>query len=274
MLINLIFFKTILFFRGTSGIVYEVQNKANGLFYALKVIRKLDWQRDKLVRSEVSILKDIYDDHIINLYEVFENQAEISLILDLANGGELFDKLVQLKTYSEDDARELIRTVLQTLDYIHSQGIVHRDLKPENLLLPGGPDSNLVEVKLSDFGMAAKIQQGELMYQQCGSEGYIAPEVLTGQGYGTEVDMWSLGCISYILLSGYPPYRPISFPGPEWDRVSPAAVDFVSKLLEPNPNFRMNAAEALKHRWLNFPALEHDLKSAHSSLKQLHKPQK
>lgn len=240
-----------------------------GLFYALKVIRKLDWQRDKLVRSEVSILSDIYDEHIINLYEVFENQSEISLVLDLANGGELFNKLIQLKTYSEDDARELIRTVLKTLEHLHAQGIVHRDLKPENLLLPGGPSASLTDVKLSDFGMSARIQKGELMYQQCGTEGYIAPEVLSGHGYGTPVDMWSLGCISYILLSGYPPYRPISFPGPEWDRVSSICVDFVSKLLEPNPHFRMSATDALKHRWMNTVTLEHDLKSAQSSLKQL-----
>ena len=237
--------------------------------YALKVIKKQDWRINKHIQSEIAILKEIHDDHIVNLYETFETAQEVCLVLDLVNGVELFEKVVELKNYSEDDARELTTSILKTLDYLHSQGIVHRDLKPENLLLPA--NGSLSEVKLTDFGMAAKLKQGEVMYQMCGSEGYMAPEMAEGIGYNTQVDMYSLGCICYILLSGYPPFIPVSFPGPEWNRVSTNAIDFVSGLLQLNPVNRMSAKQALKHRWIVSKEIQHDLSPAQRSLQKFQK---
>jgi serine/threonine protein kinase len=255
---------------GTSGVVYAARNKRTGQCYAVKTIRKDDWRAERAIRSEISIMRELYHPHIVNLHETFETPAEMHLVLDLVDGVELFDKVIELRTYSEHDARVLIRTVLQTLAYLHSLSIAHRDLKPENLLLMGASSSSLTNVKLSDFGMASHVRPGETLFHQCGSAGYIAPEIIAGKGYNTQVDLWSLGCIAYILLSGYPPFQPLAFPAPEWTRVSSDAIDFVAGLLQSDPARRMNARDALQHRWLNVGPLQHkhNLAATQKSLKQ------
>jgi calcium/calmodulin-dependent protein kinase I len=119
-------------------------------------------------------------------------------------GGELFDRIVKKAFYNEKEARDLVFILLKAIKYLHDKGIVHRDLKPENLLLKS--KDNDAEVTLADFGFAT-YSKGDDITNQCGTPGYIAPEILKCVPYGKTVDMWSFGVILYILLGGYPPFH-------------------------------------------------------------------
>jgi calcium/calmodulin-dependent protein kinase I len=119
-------------------------------------------------------------------------------------GGELFDRIVSKSYYNEKEARDVIHTLLTAVKYCHDRDIVHRDLKPENLLLASTTDD--AGLKLADFGFAAKAV-GNVLRTQCGTPGYVAPEILMDKPHGKAVDMWSIGVICYIVLGGYPPFH-------------------------------------------------------------------
>lgn len=133
---------------------------------------------------------------MVKLYEIYEDEDQIYLVMEIMSGGELFERLVDQEHYSEKQAADTIRPVVDAIKYCHSLGIAHRDLKPENLLYaskdPGAP------IKISDFGFARFMNQ-ELMMTACGTPGYVAPEVLLEKGYTKAVDYWSIGIILYIL---------------------------------------------------------------------------
>ena len=185
-----------------------------------------------------------------------------SLSLHCTVGGELFDEIVNRQHYNESDAREIVRTLLNTLSYIHNLNIAHRDLKPENILLSKATH----ELKLADFGFAKSTEQtdtGRLM-TDCGSPWYVAPEILNGHLYGTKVDMWSLGVIIYILLCGAPPFHDTNqarlfkkiktadykFFSPSWDNISNDAKDLIRHLIELDPAKRYDCKQCLAHPWL------------------------
>ena len=128
--------------------------------------------------------------------------------MEFLQGGEVFDKLVTKMHYSELDARELLLVLLNAIKYCHDRSIVHRDLKCENLLLVNKKDDNehLGSIKVADFGFATKVHGLEKL-PQCGTPGYVAPEILRHDAYGVACDMWSIGVIAYILLGGYPPFN-------------------------------------------------------------------
>jgi len=147
------------------------------------------------------------------------------------------------------------------MNYLHDHNIVHRDLKPENLLLANkNNDSN---IRLADFGFAKRVNQP--LKTQCGTPGYVAPEILKGESYGLSVDMWSIGVITYILLGGYPPfhdenqsvlYKKIKqgefvFHAEYWDPVSVEAKDLISRMLTVDCDKRLTAADALNHPWIS-----------------------
>merc|ERR1719438_164147 len=148
------------------------------------------------------------------------------------------------------------------MNYIHQKRGEHRDLKPENLLLMSdGSDS---DIKIADFGFAKRALNEKCLRTQCGTPGYVAPEILEGVPYGTQADMWSLGVITFILLGGYPPFieenqrelfRKIrkgifDFHEDYWGGVSMEAKDFISSLLVTNPEKRLNARKSLEHSWI------------------------
>lgn len=168
--------------------------------------------------------------------------------------------------YSEKDAREVTKTLLKAIQYLHTNDVAHRDLKPENILLKDATDS--AAIKVTDFGLSkifADDAAGEIvMKTACGTPGYVAPEVLMHDAYSSQVDLWSIGVIVYILLCGFPPFYgdndqqmfkkikagQYKFLAPYWDPISNDAKDFVKNLLIVDPKKRMTAAEALNHRWL------------------------
>ena len=176
------------------------------------------------------------------------------MVMELCVGGEMFDRIVKKSMYTEDEARKCVAQMADALEYCHGQGIVHRDIKPENLLY-ARPDPDET-VKIADFGLAHLLKKDEHLKTACGTPGYVAPEVLTGEGYGTEVDMWSIGVVVYILLCGYPPFYDDStailfnmikkgeydFNPQYWDAVSDSAKDFISQLLCVDPTARLSAS--------------------------------
>ncbi|KAK6645040.1 hypothetical protein RUM43_001316 [Polyplax serrata] len=165
-------------------------------------------------------------------------------------------------SYTEKDASDLIRQVMEAVDYMHEQGVIHRDLKPENLLYYSQhPDSKIM---ISDFGLS-KMEDSGIMATACGTPGYVAPEVLAQKPYGKAVDVWSLGVISYILLCGYPPFYDendanlfaqilkgeFEFDSPYWDEISDSAKDFIRNLMCVDVDKRYTCKQALAHPWIS-----------------------
>ncbi|XP_072924372.1 calcium/calmodulin-dependent protein kinase type IV isoform X2 [Hemitrygon akajei] len=217
----------------------------------------------KIVRTEIGILLRLSHPNIIRLKEIFETPLEINLVLELVTGGELFDRIVERGYYSEKDAADVVRQILEAVAYLHQNGIVHRDLKPENLLYASpAPDALL---KIADFGLSKIVEEQVTMKTVCGTPGYCAPEILRGHAYGPEVDMWSVGVVTYILLCGFEPfydergdqfmYKRIlncdyDFVSPWWDEVSHNAKDLVRKLILLDPKKRLTTYQALQHQWV------------------------
>lgn len=133
---------------------------------------------------------------MIKIFEIFDEDDCIYLVLELLAGGELFDRIVEKESYSENEAAETIRPLVDALRYCHQLGIIHRDLKPENILYLTEEDSSII--KITDFGLA-RFVQNELATTACGTPNYVAPEIIEGHGYGKEVDVWSIGVIIYIM---------------------------------------------------------------------------
>ncbi|NXD17513.1 KCC4 kinase, partial [Nothocercus nigrocapillus] len=206
----------------------------------------------KIVRTEIGVLLRLSHPNIIKLKEIFETPTEISLVLELVTGGELFDRIVEKGYYSERDAADAVKQILEAVAYLHANGIVHRDLKPENLLYATpAPDAPL---KIADFGLSKIVEDQVTMKTVCGTPGYCAPEILRGCAYGPEVDMWSLGIITYILGDQYMFKRILNceydFVSPWWDDVSLNAKDLVKKLIVLDPKKRLTTLQALQHPWV------------------------
>ncbi|XP_008142711.2 calcium/calmodulin-dependent protein kinase type IV [Eptesicus fuscus] len=247
--------------RGATSIVYRCKQKGTQKPYALKVLKKT--VDKKIVRTEIGVLLRLSHPNIIKLKEIFETPTEISLVLELVTGGELFDRIVEKGYYSERDAADAVKQILEAVAYLHENGIVHRDLKPENLLYATpAPDAPL---KIADFGLSKIVDHQVLMKTVCGTPGYCAPEILRGCAYGPEVDMWSVGIITYILLCGFEPFydergdqfmfrRILNceyyFISPWWDEVSLNAKDLVRKLIVLDPKKRLTTFQALQHPWV------------------------
>jgi len=133
---------------------------------------------------------------VLKIHEIFDEDDCIYLVLELLKGGELFDRIVEKENYSEKEAAETVRPIVDAIRYCHNLGIIHRDLKPENLLYAEPNDSSII--KITDFGLA-RFLENELATTACGTPNYVAPEIIAGNGYSKEVDLWSIGVIIYIM---------------------------------------------------------------------------
>ncbi|CAG8460486.1 1246_t:CDS:2 [Paraglomus occultum] len=251
--------------RGSFATVKECTDKRTGKKYALKIMEKKAFRgKEQLLTTEVDVLRQVKHPNIISLHDLYETKDAIYFITDLAKGGELFEELLLRNYFSEKDAANLIRQILDGVAYLHDLEIVHRDLKPENLLFRDKSiDSNIM---ITDFGLSKILRhRNDILTTACGTPGYVAPEVLLQVGHGKPVDLWSMGVITYALLSGRPPFYgetqgelfdaiidgSYDFDDSIWSDVSKEAKDFIAKLLAYDPIKRMTARKALLHPWLS-----------------------
>ncbi|XP_037621035.1 calcium/calmodulin-dependent protein kinase IGa [Sebastes umbrosus] len=245
---------------GSFSEVFMVREKKTGMLYALKCLKKKHLAHSNL-ENEINVLRRIQHENVVGLEDFYESRTHYYLVMQLVSGGELFDRIVDKGVYTEKDASTVIKQVLQAVSYLHENSIVHRDLKPENLLYYD-TDEN-AKIMVSDFGLSKTMEHG-VMSTACGTPGYVAPEVLAQKPYSKAVDCWSIGVITYILLSGYPPFfednetrlfskimrAEYAFHSPFWDNISESAKDFIRNLMEKNPTKRFLTEQALRHPWI------------------------
>ncbi|XP_016372251.1 ribosomal protein S6 kinase 2 alpha-like isoform X6 [Sinocyclocheilus rhinocerous] len=249
---------------GSFSVCKRCIHKATNTEYAVKVIDKTNTDPSE----EIEILLR-YGQHpnIITLKDVYDNGKQVYLVTELMRGGELLDRILKQKFFSEREASAVLHTITKTVEYLHSQGVVHRDLKPSNILYvdeSGNPES----LRICDFGFAKQLRADNgLLMTPCYTANFVAPEVLKRQGYDEGCDIWSLGVLLYTMIAGFTPFAngPEDTPeeilsrigsghftltGGNWDAVSDAAKDLVSKMLHVDPHQRLTAKQVLKHPWI------------------------
>nr|XP_046252888.1 death-associated protein kinase 2a isoform X2 [Scatophagus argus] len=256
---------------GQFAIVKQCREKSSGRQFAAKFIKKRQSMassrgvRREEIEREVDILQQIQHPNIVTLHDVYENRTDVVLILELVSGGELFDFLAQKESLSEEEATQFIKQILEGVNYLHSRKIAHFDLKPENIMLLD-KHVPLPRIKLIDFGLAHKIEAGVEFKNIFGTPEFVAPEIVNYEPLGLEADMWSIGVITYILLSGASPFlgetkkdtlRNISTINYEFDEeffchTSELAKRFISQLLEKDKRRRLTIQDALNHPWIKF----------------------
>ena len=249
--------------KGGYGKVYEIRSKKTGEIRACKHLSKLNIKNLEKFKREIEILKKMDHPNIIKLYEVFESERSLYLVMEECKGGEVFDKIIERiqakQMYSEKDAANIIQQVMSCIQYCHNKNICHRDLKPENLLYlnPGSEKDN--RIKVIDFGLS---QNTDKLKTKVGTAYYVSPEILTGK-YTQLCDIWSAGVILYILLTGDPPFNgssdqiiynkimkfDFSFPENKWKHISNEAKDLLKNHMLVPENKRDTAKQVLAHNW-------------------------
>lgn len=259
---------------GLFGTVYKARDRQTGHIRAIKKIRK-DHAKAKDFQTllrDVDILKKLNHPNIIKVYEFYQDSGNFYIVTDFCAGGELFDRILQEKNFNENRAAEMMKYIISAIAYCHSQKLVHCDLKPENILLESqNYDETLI--KIIDFGNSNFCKPGEMLNSKFGSVYYVAPEVLKSR-YNEKCDVWSLGVILFLLLSGKPPFSgatdkqilrnvfkgEFSMDGQEWELISNEAKDLISKMLTLDIEKRISAADALEHPWFHINTKEKKLR--------------
>ncbi|XP_076898522.1 calcium-dependent protein kinase 7-like [Bidens hawaiensis] len=251
--------------RGEFGVTYLCTDLESGERFACKSIlkKKLRTSFDiEDVQREVEIMKHLpKHPNIVTIKDTYEDNNAVHIVMELCEGGELFDRIVARGHYTERAAAAIMRTIVEVVQTCHAHGVMHRDLKPENFLFANKKET--ADLKAIDFGLSVFFKPGEVFNEIVGSPYYMAPEVLK-RYYGPEVDIWSAGVILYILLSGVPPFwaeteqgvaqailrSVVNFERDPWPKVSENAKDLVKKMLDPDPKRRITAQQVLEHPWL------------------------
>ncbi|XP_049761235.1 ribosomal protein S6 kinase alpha-2 isoform X1 [Elephas maximus indicus] len=249
---------------GSYSVCKRCVHKATDAEYAVKIIDKS--KRDPSEEIEI-LLRYGQHPNIITLKDVYDDGKYVYLVMELMRGGELLDRILRQRCFSEREASDVLCTITKTMDYLHSQGVVHRDLKPSNILYmdeSGNPES----IRICDFGFAKQLRaENGLLMTPCYTANFVAPEVLKRQGYDAACDVWSLGILLYTMLAGFTPFAngPDDTPeeilarigsgkyalsGGNWDSISDAAKDVVSKMLHVDPHQRLTVVQVLKHPWI------------------------
>lgn len=271
---------------GNMASVFRYTRISDGLQLAAKVVEKKSLTEMSEFTNELEILAACGGHkHILDLHDIFEDKDNFYLLTDLLEGGELFDRICEMGTYTEVIAKNIIRPILDALRHIHAKQVLHRDVKPENLLLMNlKPDALL---KIADFGVAAWLPDlKKAKYPKCGTPEYLAPEMYGARHceYGKPVDVWALGCVVFIMLCGWHPFQvpdnlrlqkskilkgDLSELAEE--DISDDAKDIIHKMLDVDPAKRWTIEQLFQHPWLKDPA---DEAAASAQQKPLVKTQK
>ena len=254
---------------GGYGTVFLAQDRRSLVYRAVKVIKKEEAKQFHTIIKEISILKELDHPNIVNIIETYETERNCFVVLEYCAGGEIFNKLVNLRVFSESHVAHIMRQLFSAIMYCHSHDICHRDLKPENCLyLTQDEDS---EIKVIDFGLSAFVSEEEALHDITGTVYYISPEMLSGN-YNKQADSWSLGVMMYVMLGGCAPFNgkdqneivmavynaSYSFRIPSFDHVSDQAKDLISRLLVKDASRRLTAQQAYSHPWVQGAILQYN----------------
>ncbi|XP_038615899.1 serine/threonine-protein kinase 17A [Tachyglossus aculeatus] len=253
--------------RGKFAVVKKCVKKDTDKEFAAKFMRKRRKGQDCRMEiiHEIAVLELAQCNlWVINLHEVYETTSEMILVLEYAAGGEIFDQCVadREEAFKEKDVQRLMRQILEGVSFLHSHNVVHLDLKPQNILLTS--KSPWGDIKIVDFGLSRIMKGSEELREIMGTPEYVAPEILSYDPISTATDMWSIGVLTYVMLTGTSPFlgddkqetflnisqMNLSYTEEEFDVVSDLAVDFIKALLVKKPENRATAEECLQHPWL------------------------
>ena len=252
--------------KGKFGLVKCGINKETKMPVAIKIMAKKNMDKSdlELAKVEIDILKIGQHPNIIKLYDIYENENYIYIIMEYCSGGDLLSYF-EYHEYELPESKvcEIIHKLSMAIYYLHSYGIVHRDLKPENILMTDISDT--ADIRLLDFGLSKIVGNEEKCTEPYGTLSFVAPEVLQGKPYDKSVDLWSIGIITFLLLCGYLPFDdkhsereiarqtiqdPVPYEKKIWDKYSPEAKAFVDGLLQKKPEKRYTIKEVLEHPWI------------------------
>lgn len=258
--------------EGVNGEVLKGWDRATKEPVAIKTIPyngDLMQQSDPEAEAEIDIVKSLQHPHLVKTYDVFRDLKEqkIYIVMEYVAGGELFSRVASPtgNLIKEGDAIRIVRNILSAVIYLHDRSIVHRDIKMENVLCLDPDQLKPVHVKLADFGLSSKLSgKNPSLNSLVGTSFYIAPEIINKRDYGASVDLWASGVLFYITLSGQFPFcgntddeyyknvieQELEFPDEDWKHISEEAKDFLRGLLEKDPQKRLTAQEAVKHKWV------------------------
>jgi len=246
--------------QGYFAIVKVAYDKTTRTKVAVKFVNKKLVEKAENLKTETSLLQRVHHPNIVKLLDICDTKDTLFIIMELMEGGELYEEIVKRKSFTEKDASYIMMQLFSALEYLHKNDIVHRDLKLENLLLT---KKDHLEIKLADFGLS-KVYTGEAMQTACGTPYYVAPEILTGDGYNKKIDTWAAGVLLYVLLSGRLPFSgetdvdlfkaiieaELVWKKPQFDTVSDDAKDLIQKLITKDVDARYDAEHALKHPFI------------------------
>ena len=249
--------------QGTFGRVREVRDLETGLLRAVKSI-SMEGIKPECISfflDEIKMLKSLDHPGIIKIYQVCEDIKHIHIVTELCKGGELFERILKSRHFSENMAARYMFDIVSTLKYLHEAGIVHRDLKPDNILFEDSSENS--RLKIIDFGTSTKMAKDQMLNNLIGSPFYMAPEVIKGN-YDKKCDVWSVGVILYVMLCGKPPFRgscneeiydnivnaKLEFKGKAWKTESKVAKDLVKKALQKDPRRRISIGDMFYDPWI------------------------
>ena len=249
--------------EGSYSVVYSAKSINSGELRAVKCIPIFGASNEKLhaFSEEIRILQELDHPNILKVLDVFKDRQYIYIVTEQCKGGELFDRILSNKNFTETQAAHYMLQMVSAVVYLHHKKIMHRDLKPENMMFETKDSESLL--KLIDFGSSKHFTEGIPAKERLGSAYYIAPEVLNGN-YDEKCDIWSLGVICHILLSGYPPFSGSSdqdiftkvqltepnFNCKSWQKISKEAIFLIQSMLNKDPKLRPTASEVFQSPWL------------------------
>jgi serine/threonine protein kinase len=250
---------------GSYSVCHKCIHKKTAIEYAVKIMNIA--QKDPQEELEI-LLRHSQHPNIITCRDIFLNGAKIFLVLELCRGGELLDKIIARKFLTEKEAASILKVIVNAVEFLHRNGVVHRDLKPSNILFSDNTE-RAESLRIIDFGFAKQLRdENGLLMTPCYTAHYAAPEVLKRQGYDAACDIWSLGVLLFIMLSGKTPFQlatgdttevllsrineaKINFDDGNWKHVSIEAKDLVKRMLNLDPKLRITAENIKKHQWIN-----------------------